>query len=117
MRYAATVFAEAGFDVAIVDIATAEAAAKKIAETTGRKVIALKCDVTDEAQVQTMVDAVVRQLGGLNFCHANAGTQRGLLRGRRQPCGDSAWRQRLFEVYPENRGCGHDLSGRHPVGG
>ena len=32
-----------------------------------------KCDVTDEAQVQAMVDEVVEKLGGLNFCHANAG--------------------------------------------
>ena len=68
-------FAEAGADIAIVDldIETAEATAKEIAEATGRKVIALKCDVTDEAQVQAMVDAVVEQLGGLDFCHANAG--------------------------------------------
>ena len=72
---AATAFAEAGADVAIVDmdLETAQATAKEIAEATGRKVIALACDVTDEAQVQAMVDQVVEQLGGLDFCHANAG--------------------------------------------
>ena len=61
----ATAFAEAGADIAIVDmdIAEAEKTAKEIAEATGRKVIAIKCDVTDEAQVH----------GGLDFCHANAG--------------------------------------------
>ncbi|MBQ7623653.1 MAG: SDR family oxidoreductase [Clostridia bacterium] len=71
----ATAFAEAGADVAIVDIdfETAEKTAAEIAEKTGRKVIALKCDVTDEAQVQSTVDTVVKELGGLNFCHANAG--------------------------------------------
>ena len=71
----ATAFAEAGADVAIVDldIEVAEQTAKAIAEATGRKVIAIKCDVTDEAQVQAMVDTVVKELGGLDFCHANAG--------------------------------------------
>ena len=71
----ATAFAEAGADVAIVDLdyETAVATAKEIAEKTGRKVIALKCDVTVEADVQAMVDEVVKQLGGLDFCHANAG--------------------------------------------
>ena len=71
----ATAFAEAGADVAIVDMdfETAQVTAKEIAEATGRKVIALACDVTVEEQVQAMVDAVVEQLGGLDFCHANAG--------------------------------------------
>ena len=71
----ATAFAEAGADIAVVDmdIAEAEKTAKEIAAATGRKVIAIKCDVTDEAQVQAMVDQVVAELGGLDFCHANAG--------------------------------------------
>ena len=71
----AMAFAEAGADIAVVDMDfdTAEATAKEIAQATGRKVIALKCDVTDEAQVQAVVDSVVSELGGLNFCHANAG--------------------------------------------
>jgi NAD(P)-dependent dehydrogenase (short-subunit alcohol dehydrogenase family) len=71
----ATAFAEAGADVAIVDvdIAEAEKTAKEIAEKTGRKVIAIKTDCTDEAQVNAMVQEVVEKLGGLNFCHNNAG--------------------------------------------
>lgn len=71
----AAAFAEAGADVAIADMDLEEAkvAAKEIAESTGRKVIAIGCDVTDESQVQSMVDEVVRELGGLDFCHANAG--------------------------------------------
>ena len=71
----ATAFAEAGADVAIVDIdiETAQKTAVEIAAITGRRIIAIECDVTDEAQVQKMVDQVVNELGGLNFCHANAG--------------------------------------------
>ena len=71
----ATAFAEAGADVAIVDLdfETAVETAKEIAEATGRKVIAIKCDVTREDEVQAMVDEVVEKLGGLDFCHANAG--------------------------------------------
>jgi len=71
----ARAFAEAGADVAIVDmdIETAEATAREIAEATGRKVIPIWCDVTSETEVQDMVDAVVEKLGGLDFCHANAG--------------------------------------------
>ena len=71
----ATAFAEAGADVAIVDIdlETAQKTAQEIAQATGRKVIALACDVTNEAQVEEMVQTVVRELGGLEFCHANAG--------------------------------------------
>ena len=71
----ARAFAEAGADIAIVDldIAEAEKTAKEIAEATGRKIIAIKCDVTNESDVQSMVDEVVAKLGGLDFCHANAG--------------------------------------------
>ena len=71
----ATGFAEAGADVAIVDINIdlAKETAREIAEKTGRKVIAIQCDCTDPDQVQAMVDQVVTELGGLDFCHANAG--------------------------------------------
>ena len=71
----ARAFAEAGADVAIVDldIEVAKETAKEIAEATGRKVIAIACDCTDEKQVYDMVDKVAAELGGLNFCHNNAG--------------------------------------------
>lgn len=74
-RCTAFAFAEAGADVALVDMDYDKAVetAKEIGDATGRKIIALKCDVTDEAQVTAMVDEVVKQLGGLDFCHANAG--------------------------------------------
>lgn len=71
----ATGFAEAGADVAIVDLDFEEAqkTAKEIAEKTGRKVIAIKTDCTNQEQVEAMVKQVVDELGGLDFCHNNAG--------------------------------------------
>ena len=71
----ATAFAEAGADVAIVDIDYEEAmkTAGEIAEKTGRKVIAIRCDCTVPEQVDEMIRTVVTELGGLEFCHNNAG--------------------------------------------
>ena len=71
----ATAFAEAGADVAIVDldIETAKKTAAELAEKTGRKVIAIQTDCTNKEQVDAMVEEVVAKLGGLDFCHNNAG--------------------------------------------
>ena len=64
----ATAFAEAGADVAIVDLDFAEAqkTAAELAEKTGRKVIAIKTDCTDPEQVDAMVEQVVSELGCIN---------------------------------------------------
>ena len=66
----ASAFAEAGADIAIVDIDIdeAEKTAKEIAEKTGRKVIAIKTDCTVKEQVDAMVQQAVKELGGLDFC-------------------------------------------------
>ncbi|EOS35713.1 hypothetical protein C808_04454 [Lachnospiraceae bacterium M18-1] len=71
----AAAFAEAGADVAIVDldIEEAEKTAAELVEKTGRKVIAIRTDCTDPEQVDAMVAQVVQELGGLDFCHNNAG--------------------------------------------
>lgn len=71
----ATALAEAGADVAIVDlnIEKAQATADEIAAKTGRKVIAVKCDCTNEEDVYKMRDTVISELGGLDFVHNNAG--------------------------------------------
>ena len=71
----ATAFAEAGADVAIVDLDFAEAqkTAKELEEKTGRTIIAIKTDCTNKEEVDAMVDRVVQELGGLDFCHNNAG--------------------------------------------
>ncbi|MGN8783904.1 SDR family NAD(P)-dependent oxidoreductase [Blautia sp. HCP3S3_D9] len=52
----ATAFAEAGADVAIVDLDFEEAqkTAKELAEKTGRKIIAIKTDCTDKEQVDAI---------------------------------------------------------------
>ena len=71
----ATGLAEAGADVAIVDIyeEKAKATADEIAQATGQKVIAVKTDVTDPEEVEAMVNTVVDQLGGLDAAFNNAG--------------------------------------------
>ncbi|HAX51843.1 SDR family oxidoreductase [Muricomes intestini] len=71
----ATAFAEAGADLAIVDvdIDEAEKTAKELADKTGRKVIAVKTDVTEPEQVDAMVEKVVSELGGLEAAFCNAG--------------------------------------------
>ena len=46
-----------------LDIEEAKKTAKELAEKTGRKVIAIQVDVEE----------VVKELGGLDFCHNNAG--------------------------------------------
>lgn len=71
----ATALAEAGADLAIVDIngEKATAAAKEIADATGQQVIAIKTDVTDPQAVTEMVDEAVAKLGGLDVAFNNAG--------------------------------------------
>lgn len=71
----ATAVAEAGADVAMVDVNAegAHHAAQKLSQETGRKVIALTADVSKEEDTERMVAETVKQLGGLNICFANAG--------------------------------------------
>lgn len=71
----AAAFAEAGADVAIVDIDIEEAkkTAAELAEKTGRKLIAVKADVTNPDDVNAMIDTVVSELGGLEAAFCNAG--------------------------------------------
>lgn len=74
-RCTATALAEAGADVAIVDldIVQARKTAEEIGRQTGRRVIAIQTDCTIPEQVNAMVEQVVQELGGLHFCHNNAG--------------------------------------------
>lgn len=71
----ATALAEAGSDVALIDLDGDEArlAAAQIAQDTGRKVIAYQADVTDEDQVGRVVRQIVEDLGGLECAFCNAG--------------------------------------------
>ena len=66
--------AEAGADVAIWGTnATKNAAAKAELVKTGRKVLALQCDVSDEKAVEAAFAETLRQLGRVDGCFANAG--------------------------------------------
>jgi NAD(P)-dependent dehydrogenase (short-subunit alcohol dehydrogenase family) len=71
----ALALAEAGADVALVDMD--EAAAKKsaadIAGSTGRKTLAFKADVTRKADVDAMIDAILGEFGRLDAAFCNAG--------------------------------------------
>ena len=66
--------AEAGADVAIWGTNAAKnAAAKAQLAESGRKVVALECDVGDEAAVAAAFAETLKQLGRVDGCFANAG--------------------------------------------
>lgn len=71
----ATAFAEAGANVAIVDIdiSEAEKVATKLAKDCGIQTIAIETDVTKPEQVENMVSAVVSAFGKLDVAFCNAG--------------------------------------------
>src|SRR6195256_6999980 len=74
---AAQAFAAEGAAVALVDIN--ESAVRTAAErlvAAGHKAIAIRCDVTDEAQVKAMVEQTVSAFGRLDAAFNNAGLQR-----------------------------------------
>jgi NAD(P)-dependent dehydrogenase (short-subunit alcohol dehydrogenase family) len=73
---AARAFAEAGAAVALADFR--EDAVRSAAEelvTAGLKALAIRCDVTDEAQVAAMVEQTVAAFGRLDAAFNNAGVQ------------------------------------------
>jgi NAD(P)-dependent dehydrogenase (short-subunit alcohol dehydrogenase family) len=66
--------AEAGADVAIWGTSTAKnAAAQAELAKTGRKILALACDVSDETAVEAAFSETLRVLGRVDGCFANAG--------------------------------------------
>lgn len=68
-------FAELGAGVAVVDINLdlAKKTAAEIAEKTGAKVQAYRCDVTKADDCQKMVESVVADFGEISFAVNNAG--------------------------------------------
>jgi len=71
----ATAFAEAGADIAIVDLDIDEATktAKELEENNGIKSIAIKADVTNPKDVSAMIDTVLESFGRLDVAFCNAG--------------------------------------------
>jgi len=71
---AAQAFAEAGAAVALADFRedVVKAEAQKLAAA-GHKVIAIRCDVSDDAQVEAMIDQIVAEFGRLDVAFNNAG--------------------------------------------
>jgi NAD(P)-dependent dehydrogenase (short-subunit alcohol dehydrogenase family) len=78
----AMALAEAGADIAIWGTNEAKnTAARAALEATGRRVLALRCDVGDEAAVEAAFAETLRGLGRVDGCFANAG----ISGGRQQP--------------------------------
>lgn len=71
----ATALAEAGAEVAIIDINEKKAnkTAEKIANNTEKKVEAFKVDVTNPEEVSQMIDNIVGEFGSLDIAFNNAG--------------------------------------------
>ncbi len=67
--------AAAGADVVVCSRSSDEAArvAAQIAQSSGRRTLGLRCDVTSEGQVKELVDRTVRDLGKIDILVNNAG--------------------------------------------
>src|SRR5437588_13052637 len=72
----AKAFAESGASVVLADWneEAARSAAEKLAAK-GHKVLGLRCDVSDDAQVEAMVEQTVATFGRLDAAYNNAGIQ------------------------------------------
>lgn len=74
-RASALALAAAGADVALTDIN--EEGLKKTAEMIcdlGQKVLVLPADITQEKEIETVIEKIVDQWGKLDFAYCNAGT-------------------------------------------
>ena len=69
---AALGFAEAGADVAVVDIISTDETAKKV-RALGRRACQIQANLMDRASVPHVVETTVRELGGIDILLNNAG--------------------------------------------
>ncbi|MBZ5728116.1 MAG: 2-dehydro-3-deoxy-D-gluconate 5-dehydrogenase KduD [Acidobacteriia bacterium] len=65
-------FAEAGADVALVDIVSTDDTAARV-RALGRRAAQVHADLMDRAAIQPVVEQVVRELGGIDILLNNAG--------------------------------------------
>lgn len=72
--------AEAGADVAIVDVdlAEAEKTAKEIQKANNNKMIAIKADITKPKEVDQMIETILKEFGRLDVAFCNAGIGHGV---------------------------------------
>src|SRR4029434_1401953 len=76
-RASATAFARVGAKIVIADID--EKAATRTAQeitSTGGKAIFIRCDISEGPDVESMVDRTVKEFGGVDVLHNNAGVVR-----------------------------------------
>lgn len=76
----AEALAEAGADIAIVDVDLAEAqkTAGEIAEQHGNQMIAIKTDITSPKDVDVMMETILQAFGRLDVAFCNAGIGHGV---------------------------------------
>ena len=109
----AKAFAEAGASVVLADWSKKEvqAAAKELADK-GHKTLAVTCDVSDDAQVEAMVNKTVAEFGRLDVAYNNAGIQNVLAETADSPRADydrvmgvnlrGVWSCQLFGPTPHH---------------
>ena len=69
---AAVGFAQAGADVALVDVLNTDETAKKVRDL-GRRVCQVSANLLERSSVQRIVDTTVKELGGIDILLNNAG--------------------------------------------
>lgn len=75
-RATALAFAREGADVVVADVDEAAAAqTARLAEESGGRAVAVRCDVTSSAQIQAALSVAVETFGGLDIAFNNAGIE------------------------------------------
>lgn len=76
-RNTAAAWAEAGADVALVDLLSSkdrlEPLAKEMSQRYGVKIVPLYCDVSKEEDVAKLKEDLIREMGTIDIAHINAG--------------------------------------------
>ena len=73
-RACALALAEAGADVAVIDLKDTVFKTADEIRALGRKTIPVIADISDEEQMNEAIERIIREWGKLNICFCNAGT-------------------------------------------